>query len=105
MMENVATKSWLKDMLAVPGYRLATKSGTAQQSNGQGGYSRSFVLSLAGLFPAGNPKYAVIVTIADADLNTTGAVAPVFHDIAARVLKQYRIQPYNSGRPNLPTNY
>jgi cell division protein FtsI (penicillin-binding protein 3) len=105
MMENVATKSWLKDMLAVPGYRLATKSGTAQQSNGQGGYSSSFVLSMAGLFPADDPKYAVIVTIADADVNMTSAVAPVFHDIAARVLKQYRIQPHSVGRPNFPMYY
>lgn len=105
MMENVATKGWLRNMLAIPGYRLATKSGTAQQSNGQGGYSRSFVVSLAGLFPANDPQYAVIATIADTDMNSSGAVAPVFHDIASRVLKQYRVQPYNKGAPNLPTNY
>ena len=105
MMENVATKGWLRNMLAIPGYRLATKSGTAQQSNGQGGYSRSFVVSLAGVFPADDPQYVAIATIADADKNNSGAVAPVFHDIAARVLKQYRIQPHSTGMVNIPTNY
>ncbi len=105
MMENVATKGWLRDKLAIGGYRVAAKTGTAQQADGNGGYSDSYIVSLEGLVPADNPQYVVLVTIADTDMNTTGAVAPVFHDIAAHVLKQYRVQPSTGSAPDFPLNY
>lgn len=105
MMENVATKGWLRKQLAIPGYRVAAKTGTAQQSNGHGSYSHSYIVTLEGLVPAQDPQYVVLTTIADAALNSTAAVAPVFHDICVQVLKQYRVEPYTANAPSFPLNY
>ncbi len=105
MMENVATQGWLRKKLAIPGYRVAAKTGTAQQSNGQGGYSHKYIVTIGGMVPANDPQYVVLTTIADADLNSTAAVAPVFHDIAVQVLKNYRIEPKTSGAPFLRLYY
>ncbi len=105
MMENVASQGWLRDKFKIPGYRVAAKTGTAQQSNGQGGYSKSYIVTIAGMVPAGDPKYVILTTIADASLNSTAAVAPVFHDLAVQVLKHYRIQPSTSGASRLRLYY
>jgi len=105
LMENVATKGYLRDKVRIPGYRVAEKTGTAQQSNGQGSYSSKYIVSVEGLIPAQDPQYVVLTTMADADLNSTFAVAPIFHDICVQVLKQYRIQPYTRNAPNFATTY
>lgn len=105
MLENVYSQGWLKDKLALPGYRIAAKTGTAEQSNGQGAYSSSYIVTLAGMVPAENPQYIVLTTIADARLNSTAAVAPVFHDLIANVIKKFRIQPSTSQTPTLQLYY
>lgn len=105
MMENVATQGWLKDKLAIPGYRVAAKTGTAQQSDGRGGYSSSYIVTLGGMIPANDPQYVILTTIADARMNSTAAVAPVFHDLSAHVLKKFRIQPAPSNAPWLALYY
>jgi cell division protein FtsI (penicillin-binding protein 3) len=105
MLENVYSQGWLRDKLRIPGYRIAAKTGTAQQSNGHGGYSSSFILTLAGLIPANDPQYVVLTTIADARLNTTAAVAPIFRELSTQVLKKFRIQPSTAGTPHLKLYY
>jgi cell division protein FtsI (penicillin-binding protein 3) len=105
MLENVYSQGWLRDKLALPGYRIAAKTGTAEQSNGQGSYSGSYIVTLAGMVPAEDPQYIVLTTIADARLNSTAAVAPVFHDLIANVIKKFRIQPSKSGTPTLQLYY
>lgn len=50
----------------VPGINIAGKTGTAQKSNGNGGYSHSStVASFLGFMPAENPKYIMLVVIDD----------------------------------------
>lgn len=105
MLENVYTQGYLKDRIKIPGYRIAAKTGTAEQSNGQGSYSGSYIVTVAGLLPANDPQYVVLTTIADADLNSTFAVAPVFRDLSSYVLKKNRILPTLAGQPRLPLYY
>lgn len=105
MMNNVANKAWYRKLIAIPGYEMATKTGTAQQSNGHGGYSSKYVVSLEGLIPAQNPQYVILVTFSNTDMNTTGADAPVFKAIANQLIKQYRIQPNRSNVVNYPLTY
>lgn len=106
MLENVATKGWLADQVRIPGYRVATKTGTAQHTDGQGGYSKSYIVSLAGLAPADDPRYVVSVSLADpVKMNTSGAAAPIFREVMTQVLKQYSVVPSGSTSPDLATSY
>ena len=106
MLENVATKGWLASRIAIPGYRIATKTGTAQHADGQGGYSKSYIVSLAGLAPAEAPRYVVSVSLADpVRMNNSGATAPIFREVMAQVLKQYQVIPSGSPSPDIATNW
>ncbi len=75
---------------AIPGFRVAGKTGTAQKIDPRtGAYSASrFVASFTGYVPADNPQLAMIVVI-DEPLGDTqgGAVAaPVFSRVGEQVL-------------------
>ncbi|TKB90494.1 MAG: penicillin-binding protein 2 [Nitrospira sp.] len=75
---------------AIPGFRVAGKTGTAQKIDSRtGAYSASrFVASFTGYAPADNPQLAMIVVI-DEPLGDTqgGAVAaPVFSRVGEQVL-------------------
>jgi len=105
MLEGVVTDGWLGPQLTIPGYRVAAKTGTAEMSAGDGTYSTSFIVSIAGLIPAEDPQYVVLVTLANPASNSTAAVAPVIHDLMEQVIKQYRIQPSTSNSPYWPVTY
>jgi cell division protein FtsI (penicillin-binding protein 3) len=76
---------------AVPGYRVAGKTGTAQKINPQtGAYSSTLSIgSFTGFVPADDPKLAIVVVI---DEPTKGeawggvVAAPVFRKIAEQAL-------------------
>ncbi len=105
MLEGVVTDGWLGPKLTIPGYRVAAKTGTAEMSAGDGTYSSSFIVSIAGMIPAEDPQYVVLVTLANPADNSTSAVAPVIHDLMEQVIKQYRIEPSTSGSPWWPVTY
>jgi cell division protein FtsI (penicillin-binding protein 3) len=106
MLENVATKGWLAKQVAIPGYRVATKTGTAQHVDETGAYSKSYIVSLAGIAPAEDPQYVVSVSLADpVKMNSSGAAAPIFREVMTQVLKQYSVVPSGTSSPDLPTNY
>ncbi len=106
MLENVATKGWLAADVRIPGYRVGIKTGTAQESDGHGGYAKGFLVSMAGVAPADHPRYVVYVDLDDAvKMNTSQATAPVFRQVMARVLQENGIVPSGTSSPNLPTSY
>lgn len=106
MLENVATKGWLASEVRIPGYRVAIKTGTAQESDGSGRYSPLFLVSMAGVAPADHPKYVVYVDLnAPSKMNTSQATAPVFRQVMARVLQQHDVVPSGSTSPDLPTGW
>jgi cell division protein FtsI (penicillin-binding protein 3) len=56
----------------VPGYAVAGKTGTADKPNPQGGYYEDRVIAtFAGLFPAHDPAFAIVVTL-DEPVETSG---------------------------------
>lgn len=84
---------------AVPGYRLAGKTGTSQIASPSGrGYesgSGSTVGTFMGYGPIDRPKFVILVKI-DRPKNTifgVDAAAPVFRDIAKFLLEYYGIPP------------
>ncbi|BDI22398.1 penicillin-binding protein 2 [Herbiconiux sp. L3-i23] len=106
MLENVATKGWLANQVEIPGYRVAIKTGTAQQPDGNGGYSKSYLVSMAGTAPADDPQYVVSVNLADpVNMNTSGATAPIFRDVMTQVLKAHEVVPSGSSSPDLPAEF
>lgn len=106
MLESIVTQGWLKKTLTIPGYRVAAKTGTAQQADGQGGYSSKYLVSLAGIAPADDPQYVVSVNIANpVTITSSAASAPVFQKIMNQVLKMNRVKPSTTKSPNFPTDY
>lgn len=105
MMEVVANAGSLKDVLKIPGYRVAAKTGTAEVAE-NGSYGSDRIVSVAGLIPAGDPEYAIVVTFAKPDtMRTSAAAAPAFNAIMKQVIKTFRITPHTDGAPSLPTTW
>lgn len=106
MLETVATTGYAAPDVAVPGYRVATKTGTAEMSDGNGEYGHLYLTSLSGLAPADNPRFVVSVTVSKPVTITSGlAAAPVFQKIMSQVLKMYRVPPSTDSAPDIPTTY
>lgn len=106
MLENVATKGWLAADVKLPGYRVAIKTGTAQESDGKGGYSKGYLVSMAGVAPADDPQYVVYVDLdAPSKMNTSQATAPVWRAVMARALQAGGVVPSGSSSPDLPTEW
>ena len=87
-------------LAAVPGHRVAGKTGTAlrHNPNGRGYLANSYTVSFAGIMPAENPAFVGIVVIDDPRTNKVtrygGTIAaPAFGKIAARAATYLNIQP------------
>lgn len=74
-------------------FEVAGKTGTAQISQGTGGYKvgvTNYLLSFAGYFPADAPRYSCIVCIQKSGLPASGGgmSGVVFHNIAEGIMAQ-----------------
>lgn len=98
MLERVVEKGGTGTRGAVPGYRIAGKTGTVKKS-GAGGYVEDSYLALfAGIAPASNPRLAMVVVIDEprGEKYYGGAVAaPVFAKVMAGALRMLDIPPDN----------
>lgn len=94
MMESVVTASGTAPEAAIPGYRVAGKTGTAMRANGNGGYS-GYTASFIGFAPADAPRYVVSVVVqAPQGVHYGGLVAgPVFKKVMSFVLQAKHIAP------------
>lgn len=97
MMESVAQKGEGGARAMVDGYRVAVKTGTARKLE-KGQYVEKYLAYTAGLAPASNPRFALVVLVNEPskDKYYGGAVsAPVFSQIMGYTLKAYNIKPDN----------
>lgn len=96
MLETVITTEGTGARAAVPGYRVAGKTGTVHK-NEAGGYAESRYLSLfAGLIPASNPRLVAVVVIDEPGegVHYGGLVAaPVFADVMRGAVRILDIPP------------
>ncbi len=94
---------------AIPGYRVAGKTGTAQRANADCGcYDGSNTVSFAGFAPADNPRFVIYVVVQNPRAaNSFGATvaAPVFHDLMVAALQKYGVPPTGQRQPILPTTW
>lgn len=104
MLENVATQGSLAKQVAIPGYRLALKTGTGEKPDGNGGYKAgAYFTTMIGFAPAEDPQYVVAVTLDEpATVKSSAANAPAFQKAMTQVLKTYRVMPSDSTTPELP---
>ena len=105
MLEGMTTQHPYASQLAIPGYRIAAKSGTAQVASGNG-YGSDRIVSMAGAFPVDNPRYAVVVTFAKpVTMKSSSAAIPTFNAIMKQVIKTYRVTPSTVPAPENPLTW
>ncbi len=98
MLESVVVKGGTGTRAAVPGYRIAGKTGTVKKSK-SGGYTEDSYLSLfAGMAPVSDPRLVMVVVINEprGEEYGGGAVAaPVFSRVMAGALRMLDVPPDN----------
>jgi cell division protein FtsI (penicillin-binding protein 3) len=98
MMESVVSGSGTAPSAAIPGYRVAGKTGTAERYNEScrcySGYTASFI----GFAPADKPAYVISVTIQNPQgMHWGGALGgPVFKEVMSFALQSRHISPTNT---------
>jgi cell division protein FtsI (penicillin-binding protein 3) len=103
MMESVVGPDGTAPEAAIPGYRVAGKTGTAMRANGTGGYS-GYTASFIGFAPADVPRYVVSVVVqAPQGQHFGGVVAgPVFKKVMSFVLESKHIAPTAPSKIHYP---
>ncbi|WP_126453502.1 peptidoglycan D,D-transpeptidase FtsI family protein [Sulfuriflexus mobilis] len=96
MLERVVEPGGTATRAAVPGYRVAGKTGTVRKS-GIGGYVEERYLSLfAGLAPVSHPRLVMVVMVnepSNGDYYGGVVAAPVFANVMAGALRLLNIAP------------
>ncbi|MBA2952310.1 penicillin-binding protein 2 [Nocardioides sp. MAH-18] len=93
---------------AVPGYRVAGKTGTAQRVGEECGcYDGSFTVSFAGFAPADDPRFTIYVVVQNPrNGGGGGSVAgPVFSKIMSYTLRRYGVPPTGTRPSRLPVEW
>lgn len=96
MMESVALPGGGGTKAAIKGYRIAIKTGTVKKVGLNGTYINKYVAYTAGVAPASNPKFALVVVINDPQGGEYygGTIsAPVFGAIMNGVLRTMNVKP------------
>ncbi|MCW2528530.1 MAG: ftsI, partial [Pseudonocardiales bacterium] len=106
MLESVMLKGGTGTKAAIPGYRIAGKTGTAQQPDPTTGqYSASIYWdTYAGIAPADDPRFVVGIMIDNPahGLHGGDVAAPLYKEIAAYELQHEGIAPSGSQSTLVP---
>lgn len=95
LLEKVVTQGHGK-RAAVPGYKVAGKTGTAQVVGDDGKYAEDqHIGSFAGYFPSNDPKFAMVVKLdkPKAVEFAESSAAPTFGEIAKWALHYFKVPP------------
>lgn len=109
MMEMVTTEgAGTAPGAGIVGYRVAGKTGTAQQVGAKCRcYDGSLAVSFAGFAPADNPRFTVYVVIQKPQGSASGGgtAGPVFRKILTYLLQKYAVPPTNTRPAHLPVEW
>ncbi len=105
MLEKVVTEGTASYYIPIDGYRIAAKSGTAEVAiNGE--YGNATVISFAGLAPAEDPEYVVVVTAGVPSTSFSSMdMATSFRDVIAQTMTHFRVQPSTEPAPVIPLTW
>ena len=102
ILEGTVSKRGTGEKAAIPGYRVAGKTGTAQKIDPvTKQYSnQDTVTSFVGIVPAEDPRIVVLVVVDDPKGAAWGGTvaAPVFRNIAEQVLRYLGVPPRSQER-------
>jgi cell division protein FtsI (penicillin-binding protein 3) len=106
MLEGAVGQEGTGQNAAVPGYRIAGKTGTAQAPSASGGY-RGYTASFIGMAPADAPELVVAVTLQRPTNGYYGGTvaAPVFADVMSYALQERRVPPTGTEPARLPLTW
>ncbi len=95
MMESVVTANGTAPSAAIPGYRVAGKTGTAMRYEDKTGRYSGYTASFIGFAPADAPRYVISVTIQDPKNGHYGGAlgGPVFKKVMTFVLQSKHVAP------------
>jgi cell division protein FtsI (penicillin-binding protein 3) len=109
MMEMVTTEgAGTAPGVAIDGYRVAGKTGTAQQvGDGCKCYDGSLAVSFAGFAPADAPRFTVYLLIQKPQARAGGGATagPVVRKILTYLLQKYAVPPTGTPRADLPVEW
>jgi len=106
MLEKIVEEGGLGKLTAVPGYRSAGKTGTAEIKEGAG-YGDYYATSFFGMAPVDDPQYAVGVVVYKPTRIWTNARAAVepYQKILSQVLIANRVTPSSTSSTPIPANW
>ncbi len=95
MMESVVGANGTAPSAAIPGYRVAGKTGTAERYDSRTGRYSGYTASFIGFAPADAPRYVMSVTIQDPKNGHYGGAlgGPVFKKVMTFVLQSKHVAP------------
>lgn len=95
MMESVVSGQGTAPSAAIPGYRVAGKTGTAERYDTECGCYSGYTASFIGFAPADAPRYVISVTIQDPKgIYYGGSLGgPVFKQVMTFVLQSEHVAP------------
>ena len=103
MMETLVNDTWSRE-LTIPGYRIGGKTGTGEQSDGQGRYRTDYVHSFASVFPVDDPQYVVVASLGFPDVYQTATPAAVslVREIEEATIRTMQVAPSTGEFTALP---
>ena len=106
MMESVVSANGTAPEAAIPGYRVAGKTGTAQRVDETCHCYRGYTASFIGFAPADQPRYVISVTIQGPQgIHWGGTLGgPVFKKVMSFVLQSRHVPPTNTQVIPYPLN-
>jgi cell division protein FtsI (penicillin-binding protein 3) len=107
MLESVTLPGGTGVKAAIPGYRVAGKTGTAQQPDPAHGGRYSDWMNwdtFAGMIPADDPQFVVAIMVDNPAHGLEGGdvAAPLFHHIASYEVQHAHIPPTGSTSKHVP---
>ncbi len=104
MLESVVSDDGTAPKAAIPGYRVAGKTGTANRVDVSCGCYRGYTASFVGLAPADAPRLVVAVFLQNPRIGHFGGqlAAPVFKKVMTFGLEHLRIPPTGTLHPRIP---
>ncbi|HEB59930.1 MAG TPA: penicillin-binding protein 2 [Gammaproteobacteria bacterium] len=104
MLEAVVSREGTAAKAAIPGYRIAGKTGTVKKVGPNGYLEDHYISVFVGIAPASDPRMVMVVTVDDprGDAYYGGEVAaPVFARVMAGALRLYNVPMDDLDNPDI----
>lgn len=107
MLERVVSEDGTGRAAAIPGYRVAGKTGTAQRYEPSCGCYSGYVANFIGSVPAEDPRLVISVSLNNPRNGHYGGMhgGPVFAEVGTFALQELRIAPSRGKAPTTPTTW